>query len=287
MIFEDLNFLNKPAIRFKRPKAETLDAFYADIYKKFKEDEDAGEIWKNEVFDALINKDRDKFNQLVKEGGKVIYYDEVIDILIDKYTLAGGITEEEQENYKRVILEGEFVKDIEFKHNPEQIIFTTESGKYKVSKLSDIFKPFKKYRDIENENRHGLCHSQAVGISISLRDKNKIATGYIYTFGEGFKVLHSWIEIKIDGQDYVIDVSRNMIAPKKFYYLIRNIEGSVYKISSETMKKEKEIFDYLKKENVWLSKIYLSNRRQALQVYKILKDKEKETNNQSENLEKD
>lgn len=279
MFFEDLNFLNLPAVRFKRPNAKNLESFYADVFKEFSTMQDEGEKWKDEAYDALIADDKEKLAKLSKEGGKIIFIDDAIDVLIDQYMMAGGISEEEAESHKATILKGGYIKDIEFKHNPEQIVFKSKIGTFKASKLSDIFPVFKNIPQLETSERHGKCHMASIDLSINISNKNKVATGYFYTFGEGCKYLHSWIEFKMDGRDFVIDTTRNLLMPKKFYYYIRNITGPVYKISSETLQKEEDIFDYLISHNEWLSKLYLSNRHQALQVYRILKREEERKRN--------
>ena len=253
MYFEDLNFLNLPAVRFKRPTAKTLKSFYDEVYKKFKTEQDEGEKWKDEAYDALIRDDKEALERLKKEGGKIIFVDDAIDVLIDQYMMADGISDEEANSHRDTILRGGYIKDIEFKHNPEQIVFTTKFGEFKASKLSDIFPIFQQIPQLQTPERHGKCHMASIDLSRSIENKNKIATGFIYTFGEGCKYLHSWIEFKFDGRDFVIDTTRNLLIPKKLYYYIRNIEGPVYKISSETIIKEEKIFDYLLGHNDWLS----------------------------------
>ena len=275
MFFEDLNFLNFPAIRFKRPKQGTLASFYAEIFKKFKEDEDAGQVWEQRAYDALIKDDKEEIARLEKEGGKIIFIDEVIDILIDKYMMNGGISDEEAESHKQTILKGGYIKDIEFKHNPEQIVFKSKIGTFKASKFSDVFPIFKQIEELGTSERHSKCHSASIDLSTVIEDENRVATGYVYTFGEGSKFLHSWIEVKFDGRMFVIDTTRNLFMPRKFYYYIRNIRGPVYKISSETLIKDEAMRDELSAENEWLNKLYLSNRHQAIQVYKMIQ-KEKE-----------
>ena len=141
MYFKELEFLNLPAVRFKRPTAKTLNSFYADIFKKFSTDEDDGKKWQDEAYDALIADDKEKIKKLEKQGGKIIFTDEVIDILIDNYMMADGIMEEEAEFHKNNILKGGYIKDIIFKHNPEQIVFKTKLGTFKASKLSLVKLP--------------------------------------------------------------------------------------------------------------------------------------------------
>ena len=263
------NFLNFPVIRFTRPTAETLDSFYALIYKKFKTDEDTGNDWKEQCMDALEANDAAKIKELEKQGGKIIFIDDIIDILIDNYTRNDSNLDFEY--FKNLVLKNpKYIKDIEFKDNPKQIVFTSTEGVFRASKLSDIFPVFKDFPNIENADRHGKCHQDSMVVSEALQDDNKVATGYIYTFGEGEKALHSWVEVTIDGKPFVVDTTRNLLMPRKFYYMIRNINGPVYKISKRTLEREKQIFDFLHMENEWLIKLYLSNRHQALQLYKVL-----------------
>ena len=114
MYFEDLNFLNLPVVKFKRPNAKNLDSFYADIFKKFSIDEDNGIKWKDEAYEALIKDDKEAIARLEREGGKIIFVDDAIDVLIDNYMLAGGISEEDAESHKNTILRGGYIKDIEY-----------------------------------------------------------------------------------------------------------------------------------------------------------------------------
>lgn len=274
MFFENVNFLNYPVIRFKKSSMKNLQTFYETIYQKFKTDEDEGEKWKDKCYEALIDGDDKKLEELKKERGRVLFVDEVIDILIDNFTKEGGISEEEKQSHRETILKSKYIKDIEYKENPAQIVFHTKIGTFKASKLSDVFPIFKKFPGIETDERHGTCHSSAIDVSTTISDKNKVATGYFYTFGEGCKYLHSWIELKIGTRMFVIDTTRNLLMPRKGYYYIRNITGPVYKISSKTLKKEEYIRDKLCGANEWLNKLYLSNRHQAKAVYKMIIDEE-------------
>lgn len=217
------------------------------------------------------------------QGGKIYFIGDVIDILLDKFTLKEGLTDEEFEEYRRMLLKSKQIIDVEYRKNPLQIVFKTIVGEFKASKLSDIFPIFKKIPVIETRERHGCCHTDAIAVSTAIDDKNKVATGYYCTFGEGAKYLHSWVEIKLDSRIFVIDTTRNLLMPKKGYYFVRNIDGPVYKISSETLKKEEDIRDFLCEENEWLNKLYLSNRHQAKKVYKIIKQNHAQTIQTQEN----
>lgn len=260
------NFINYPAVRFKKASIQNLETFHDVIYAKFKLEEDRGDEWQEKCMDALMADDNDALHKLEKEKGKVIFFDDLIDILIDNYTLDESTLD--FEHYREMILRSKYIVDIEFKDNPKQIVFQTKIGTFKVSKLSDVFPIFRKYSDIVTRERHSRCHNDSIAVSKFIEDDNKVATGYNYTFGEGRKFLHSWVEVQIDGRPFVIDTTRNLLMPRKGFYYIRNINGPVYKISKRTLEREECIYNKLYNDDEWFIKLYLSNRHQAKQVYK-------------------
>lgn len=275
MYIYDANFLNLPVIRFKKPKIETLGIFYEQVEKQFKIEEEVGEKWKDDCFDALIAGDDDKLLRLQRERGKIAFTDDLIDILIDNFTRVDS--DLDVEYYRELILRNKkYVKDLEIKQNPKQLVFKTHIGEFKATKLSEAFPLFQTFPNIENSERHSRCHQDSIEVAVNIEDDCKVASGYCFTFGEGDKFLHSWVEVKLDGRDFVVDTTRNLLMPKKGYYCIRNVSGPVYKITKETLKKEEHIYRFLHSENEWLIKLYLANRKQALQLYHILQEKEEQ-----------
>ncbi len=112
MYFGDVNFLNFPAIRFKRSSMKNLDVFYNVIYQKFKTEEDEGEKWKDECYQALIDNDEERIRELEKKG-KITFIGDVIDILLDRFTLSEGLNDEQLEEYRQTILKS---RQIEIYH---------------------------------------------------------------------------------------------------------------------------------------------------------------------------
>lgn len=276
MFLNDVNFLNFPVITFKKASMQNLNEFYNLIYDKFKTEEDLGSKWKDDCMKALMSQDKQELKRLEKQGGKIVLIDDAIDLLIDNFTLAEH-DDKQIDFLKNMILNLKgYIKSIEFKENPAQIIFTTNKGKIIASKLTEVYPNFKHIRGIETRERHGTCHASAAAVSKNLDNQNKVATGYVYTFGEGYKYLHSWVEVEIEGEWFVIDVTRNLIMKKESYYKIRNINGRVYKISRDTLINDEPIRRVLDSENQWLNKLYLSNRHQAIEVYNQIKQREKE-----------
>ena len=277
MLF-DSNFLNRPAIRFKKPKNETLEEFRAKIYKIFITDENSGQKWKDDCYDALASGNKDEIERLKKEGGNFDIICDSIDILIDNFTRDDNNTDFSFEFYKNMILKDKFFKNIEFKTKPfKQIVFDTQKGVFKVTQLSNLFAVFKeRFPQIESKLRHRNCHSDSICAALMLEDKCKVATAYNYTFGEGQKFLHTWVEAGIGKQNtkYCIDLTRNILVKKEFYYMIRNIKGPVYKISNQTLAKEVDVYCKLHSVDPWLLKVYLTNRPVAKRIYNQLQTPE-------------
>ena len=282
MFIADLNFFNFPTIKFKRPTEETLESFYEKLYEVFRLREMAGEDLKINLLQAIKKDEAELIKSAKKEVGKVYLYNEMIDALIDRFTLAESIDEEEFTRFKQMILEGGFIQDIELLRDSSQLLFKSNIGEFKASKLTDIFTCFKNpLVDFESDERHGRCHWLSIDFSKVIENENKVATGYVCTFAKKCKYLHSWIEVDIDSKPFVIDLTRNLLIPKKAYYYIMNISFPVYKISRETLIKDESIIESLTKENRWLSKLYLTNRHQAYQVYDILQSKKMESGEDS------
>lgn len=264
------NFLNYPAIRFKKPTAKTLGEFYDKIYDRFYTQEQYGMIMKDDYNRALSVGDAETMQAIEKCGGEVYYIDDIIDLLIDKFTLS-QCNVEKLEYYRALILKyAKYIKDIQIDYEKGVIKFKTVKGNFTALKLTSAYPEMKMFDILETEKRYSRCHTDSVDLSVLLKNRNKVATGYVSTFSEFSRFLHSWVELNIDGKPCVIDTTRNLLMDRKGYYFIRNITGPVYKISDKIIEKEKSIYDSLSNSNGWLFKLYLSNRPQALQVYKIL-----------------
>ena len=272
-----LNFVNHPIIRFRKASMQTISGLKEAVYDKFKIQEDIGSQWKDDCFDALQKDDKEKLAMLEKERGKVILVDDMIDCLIDNFTMANPNQESIDFFMDLITRNKKYIQGIEVRDNPKQLIFKTKIGDIKATKLSDAYPHFKTFPNIEDTGRHGKCHPNSIIASVNLQQPNKIATAYVYTFGEGFKWLHSWIETDLDGKPVVIDVTRNLIMPRKGYYYFHNITGPIYKISSKTLQKEEYIYKTIHAEYDWFIKLYLTNRHQAMQLYRMIQEeKEKQ-----------
>ena len=265
-----VNFINYPAVRFKKSSMASLSSICGAVYDKFKVQEDIGEKWKDSCMQALEENNDEEFKRLQKEGGKILVTDDMIDILIDHFTFAEP-NKETIEDFREMILKhAGYVKDIIVDYDAGCITFITKAGKFKAYKLTHVFEDMKLFPDIETDKRHKRCHVDSVELSKGLQDRTRVATGYVYTFGEGDKFLHSWVELYLKGKPFVVDTTRNLLMERRGYYYIRNIKGPVYKISDKTIEREEHIFISLQKKYPWLIKLYLSNRHQAKIVYDMI-----------------
>jgi len=122
---------------------------------------------------------------------------------------------------------------------PEVIIETTEGiiraiqFSSFVPKVKDLI-PF-----IENNKRFGKCYELAYNISLNLGLPNQIVTGYIYGYSDKSEFLHSWIEVTIKGEEYVIDGTLNAMINKQGYYSMQHAKP-ITKISDSILKSDIE-----------------------------------------------
>lgn len=262
------NILNFPAIRFRKS-----DISHESLKKIFIDDEANGQLWKRAMINAVLLDDYVE-KSLLSQNFKIKfnYSRLLIDLLISEFTLDPS-DEKMIEYYKNKAFEYSFgfVKDIQIQG--KVLLIKTQKGDFEVRKLTDVYPEIKSENfDIKTKERFGKCHDLAVELSKKLDIKNKVATGYIAPFSKRSKSLHSWIGVG----EYVIDATMNAVISKRAYYMIRDILSPVYKISSEIIKKESEILNELAEIDPLLSKLYLSNRHQALMLYEKLKKDESE-----------
>ena len=270
-----INFLNYPAVRFKRASMKTISTICDAAYDKFKVQEDIGGEWKDACMQAIEENNNEEFVRLQKQGGRILITDDMMDILLDHFTFAEPDREVVEDFRNMILKHAGYIKDIVVDYDAGCVTIKTKTGTFKAYKLTQVFEDMKLFPDIETEQRHQRCHIDSVELAKGLKDKTRVATGYAYTFGKGDKFLHSWVEIYLQNKPFVIDTTRNLLMERKGYYYIRNIRGPVYKISNTTITKEEHIFWELQKKYPWLIKLYLANRHQALQVYKMIEEEKR------------
>lgn len=124
--------------------------------------------------------------------------------------------------------------------NLPQVVIKTTDGTIRVIKFSSIVPKVKElFPFIENNHRFGKCFDFAYNISLYLGLPNEIVTGYIYWYSDKSKFLHSWVETKINSEEYVIDGTLNAMINKDGYYLMQHAEP-ITRISDLTLKSDLE-----------------------------------------------
>lgn len=268
-----LNFINFPLIRFR--KSQLNKEF---LNKFFIADEIENMNWRDSIIDAIVSDDVSKANSLISAAGANVTLDNyILRDIFSKFTLDGADIDIIKQNLLSTI------KDFpEFSQNPkvdENIIsIESKNGPVVVAKLTSCFPAFRReFPNIGKEERSGNCHAYAYRTALGWDSSIplKVATGYIYPFTNKDIILHSWLEIVDEGKAFVLDPSRNLLMNKDAYYINNGIAGPVYKISQKTIKKDKDIILDMSKNHFELTKLYFSNRHQALALYNKLKKEDK------------
>ncbi|MBO4293777.1 MAG: hypothetical protein J5881_05270 [Clostridia bacterium] len=122
-----------------------------------------------------------------------------------------------------------------------------------------------------NERIHH-CHAESINLAIILEKEYKIpckvVTGYTSYFVSKNRYLHTWNELNIDGNEYVIDSTMNTFINKEGYYLLRNIneKENISTINSdiivEDIEKNRDLLDEID------LKSYLTCRDEIINEYK-------------------
>lgn len=163
----------------------------------------------------------------------------------------------ELKNFKDYVLDVNIVTNDKF-NVPEVVIKTTE-GEIRAIQFSSVVPQVKEvFPFIENDERLGKCYTFAKTISLDLGIPNEIVTGYIYGYSDKSEFLHSWVETRLKGEEYVIDGTLNAIINKQGYYLMHNVKP-LTRISTEQLLSDAEKY---------LNKI----RSIPLEVYFVFRD---------------
>lgn len=89
--------------------------------------------------------------------------------------------------------------------------------------------------DTNCEERLGLCHGGSLGISRSLEEPNELVSGFCSLFNESLNIPHSWVEFKVNGVPYVIDIVLFAVISKEGYYKLRSPKDTI-RIGCEEIK---------------------------------------------------
>ena len=94
----------------------------------------------------------------------------------------------------------------------------------KFMRLSDFF-VFKRGKEVlEAPDRQGWCHKFSSEISKDWDSPNEVVTGCIYKLCDKVKHLHSWIEFSEEGEEFIIDATRNIVMNKEGFYFLKHVK---------------------------------------------------------------
>lgn len=261
------NYLKNVAVRFRKTKIS-----HEELEEIFKVQEESGFEWKTKYLNALYAKNIPLADKLAEET-EITFFKYILDVFFNEFSLKNG----EFQSFLSALKES-FGNDyiLDLKVDDTMIRIFTEDIEIKAMKLSEVMPDIKKkYPFIDKEERIGNCHQFCIEFVQLFNFKCNIATGYVAPLSQKNKNLHSWIELTLWGENMVLDFTRGLMFNKEGYYYLKNInENEVQLISRETFLKEINIFKYLAKNDAFLTKLYLANREDALNIYVYLKSKE-------------
>lgn len=248
---------NNPVIEFdgKITKEKLYDVF-------IKQEKD-GYDWRMEFVKAYINGDYAKVENLAS-GTKFTFDKFVIDSMLEQFTLSG-------DGFSKMLISskqfgGGFIKDIEY--DKDKVEIKTTKGDIVCQKLSSVMPEIENiFPFINTSQRAGMCHAYSVRFAMNFNINCNLVTGYVAPLSEKNKNLHTWVEFNFLGDDVVIDFTRGLMFNKSGYYLLKNIDGPVQKISRNEVLVDLFMYSQLSKIEPLLTKLYFANRKQAVEVY--------------------
>lgn len=183
-----------------------------------------------------------------------------------KYTINRWTQNDLNEAEKKELIEKlkelkDYVIDVKFeenkKFNVSEVVIETIDGTIRAIQFSKFKPNVKKYiPNIEDKTRYGNCYIFSFYISIGIPFKNYLTTGYVYGYSDKSKFLHSWVEVNLDGEDYVIDATLNAMVNKEGYYLMENAKP-INKISKQTLIDDLDNYKIIDNENIPIEVYYV------------------------------
>lgn len=180
---------------------------------------------------------------------------------ISKWTQNDLSEDEKKEMLEKLLEMKNYVNNVKINENENfsipEVIIETKDGTIRAMKFSSYKPKVKKIiPNIENERRFGNCYEYAYYISTGLPFENYLTTGYIYGYSDKAKFLHSWVEVNINGEDYVIDATLNAMINKEGYYLLQHAKP-INKISRQTLLNDLDNFSIIDNKNIPMEVYYV------------------------------
>lgn len=218
--------------------------------------------WYQDFFRLYRQNNEEKLSDLLKQAKKLYLNEFHISNIIQQLTNCDAVGLKKRKFLKHFrdcdIVQNVIEKD-------DKIIIKTSECNITFRKLSDIIPELRE--ELQDWNRHGKCHEKSIYISrILAQTPNRVVTGYTYNISNIVKNLHTWVEFSIDGEEYVIDYTMNVLMNKKGYYFLLNVEPITIIADVEIRADFMNFFPYIDGFNI---KEYLLFR------HEILKDLQK------------
>lgn len=162
-------------------------------------------------------------------------------------------------------------------YDDNSFVFDAEGLTFIAKKLTHEFPELKRYlTDIENRTRVKKCHPYSVVLANFLEINNSdnackisLVTDRIYQLSHKAKFLHSWVEVEIDGNCYVLDSTKNLIIDRDAYYEICHVQQPE-KVDSKQLLKDYKLIRKLTDYDEYLVKVYYENAENGRVLYDTL-----------------
>jgi hypothetical protein len=138
-----------------------------------------------------------------------------------------------------------------------------------INMLSKSLPWLKHDSEILSMRRVGQCHHGSLELADNLKFELNmnptIVTGYASSLAEKCSVLHTWLEMQIKGNPYVLDYTMNILIDKEAYYKMKHIkEDETCKITYEQYMYDKPIISPLLASKQLKYKQYLYFRNEVM-----------------------
>ena len=269
--------MNKP----EKPRNQADETFE----QLFIEAEKQGQEWKEKYYKALSSGDVETLETLIaeaKEVGDVYKNDNEINNFISYFT-SSAFSYGEMMN-KIVALETlPEVDKVEYNAPNGVLKIYTKNGYVSgdlitVNLLSKSLRWLRYDEEITSLTRRvGQCHHRSLELADNLKYELNlspvIVTGQASSLAEKCSVLHTWLEVQIQGKPYVLDYTMNALIDKEAYYKIKHVkENETCRIDYGDYMYDKPIIRPLLESKELKYKQYLFFRDE------IMKDLKKEKN---------
>ena len=247
----------------------------------FIEYEKEGQEWKERYFKAIADGDNETLEALIDEAkqvGDVYRNDNDINNFISYFTSSAFSYGDMMNKIVRMETMPEIDK-VEYNAPNGVLKIYTKNGYVPgdlitVNMLSKSLRWFRYDEEITSLTRRvGQCHHRSLELADNLKYELNlsptIVTGQASSLAEKCNVLHTWLEVQIQGKPYVLDYTMNALIDKDAYYKIKHVkENETCRISYEDYMYDKPIIRPLLESKDLKYKQYLFYRDEIMRDLK-------------------